>query len=152
MLLCKKTGDNYFREEVAFKSLNDLEYALNQVSNFLARAAEWQKIAVDKDIANMTKDDDKTRVALDKERRRIENFTFKTSRTDSGKLECRIFVRFEKSVPNLGYFRSFESDATVDDYIKHIEKAYAAVGAFKADVRRREAEAKKRTETADVFN
>ena len=152
MLLCQKEEDSYFRNEVAFKSLEDLEYAIGQVSNFLAKAARWQKIAIEKDIVGMNKNDEKTHIAFDKDGDRVENFTFNTRRMPNGEFKCWIYVTIEKEVPALGRFRNFVMDATVDDYMKHIEKAFGAVNAFKADVVRRKVEAKKRAETADLFN
>ena len=151
IMLCQKEHDNYFRNEVAFKSLEDLEYAISQVSNFLAKAARWQKIAIEKDIVGMNKNDEKTHVAFDKDGDRVENFTFNTRRMTNGEFKCWIYVKVEKEVSELGRFRNFVMEATMDDYMAHVEKAFEAVKAFKADVSRRKEEAKRRTETANLF-
>lgn len=141
-----------FRNEVLFRSMEDMEYALNQVSNYLAKASAWQAIAIEKDVVGMVKDDDKTRVILDRDSKRVENFTFSTRRSGDGKINCSIYVKVDKEDSDLGRFRNFVMDGSVDAYKQHVEKAFEAIKVFKAEVKRLEEEAKKRSDTANLFN
>lgn len=141
-----------FRNEVLFRSIEDMEYALNQVSNYLAKATAWQSIAIEKDVVGMVKDDDKTRVVLDRDGRRVENFTFSTRRSGDGKIDCSIYVKVDKEDSDLGRFRNFVMDGSVDAYKQHVEKAFEAIKVFKTEVKRLEEEAKKRSDTANLFN
>ena len=148
----KEDAEWSFRNEVLFRSMEDMEYALNQVSNYLAKATAWQSIAIEKDVVGMVKDDDKTRVVLDRDGKRVENFTFSTRRSGDGKIDCSIYVKVDKENSDLGRFRNFVMDGSVDAYKQHVEKAFEAIKVFKAEVKCLEEEAKKRSDTANLFN
>ena len=146
-------NDDYGFRWVGFKSLDDLEYAIAQLDSYMIKCADWQKIAVEKSIDGMCKDDEKTKVTIDREGNRVENFIFYTDKDDQGKIFGRFSVNWtDKSDAFLKGFYNLENNGSVEFWQKLVEACKKAVELYKSGLEESKAKAERLKAAENLFN
>jgi len=146
-------NDNDVYGKVGFDSMEDLEYAVDQLDAYVVKAKKWQKIAIENGVDGMRKDDDKTKVTIDKNGNRVESFVFSTGKNNSGKIYGYFSVRgTDKNDLFKRGFYSIENDGTVDFWEKQVTAFRKAVELYKTGLEESRAHDEKIKNAANLFD
>ena len=146
-------NDNYSFNWIGFKSLDDLEYALEQLDAYVTKCIGWQKIANDNSVDGMRKDDEKTKFAIDKDGNRVEWFIFCTKKDAQGKIYGYFDVRWtDKHDDFMKGFNHLENDGSVEFWQKLVEACKKAVELYKSGLEESKAKAERLKAAENLFN